>query len=182
MGTLVFRGTRTDASDTFLLWDGVILRNRKNLTIIHWFKDDSTRIQNIYYQESLVHFWSVNCCCCRHQGNGIFTQLYFYKIFLNWDLWVLFSKLIQWSIGKSCPLFTKGFPGDSAKPPCKQKLVYEHPLLHQEDTVTVSVCSPSPAGLHAWGHTWLFHTGTSENILQKFSLKRILRALWSRDH
>lgn len=138
MDTLVVPGTSKDASDTFLLRDGVVLRNRKNLTIIHWFKDDSTRIQKIYCQESLVHYWSVNCCCCRHQGNVIFMQLYFNKVFLNWDSWFLFSKLIQSSMGKSCPLFTKRFPGDLQS----YKLSRNWFL---NTTVTVSVCSPFPA-------------------------------------
>lgn len=145
--TLADPETSTDASDTFLLRGGVILRNRKNLTIIHWFEDDSTRIQKIYCQESLetFHYWSVNCCCCRYQGNVIFMQLEFNKIFLNWGSWFLFSKLIQWSMGKYCPLFTKGFPGDSAKLQTKEKQLYENLLLHHEDTVTVSGFSPSPA-------------------------------------
>lgn len=43
MENLVVPGISTDASDTFLLQDVGILRNGKNLTVIHRFKDGNTR-------------------------------------------------------------------------------------------------------------------------------------------
>lgn len=42
MGNLVVPGISTDASDTFLLQDVVILRYKKHLTIIYRLKDDNT--------------------------------------------------------------------------------------------------------------------------------------------